>query len=182
MNARIIRLDALGRRLTDMADIEDGEFIVIQTVSQGGSDDLHLLLLFLSVARFTKRRGDPALAKAPYGIGCWLDDFDPKTGKTSQITSGGGFGCLPFLDLKRNVAGVLLPYNRKWKVDDKGRRYNDAHRVYYEAKKIIDSILEGSMRQPPEARTPDKPQDEAKGEAREQADRMLRRLDRSYFS
>ena len=26
MNARIIRLDALGRRLTDMADLEDGEF------------------------------------------------------------------------------------------------------------------------------------------------------------
>ena len=26
MNARVIRLDALGRRLTDMADIDDGEF------------------------------------------------------------------------------------------------------------------------------------------------------------
>ena len=85
---------------------------------------------------------DPALAKAPYGIGCWLDDFDPKTGKTTQITSGGGFGCMPILDLKRNVAGVLLPYNRAWKVDDKGRRYNDAHRVYYEAKAIINEILD----------------------------------------
>ena len=50
---------------------------------------------------------DPALAKAPYGIGCWLEDFDPKTGQTTAITSGGGFGCMPFLDLKRNVAGVL---------------------------------------------------------------------------
>ena len=85
---------------------------------------------------------DPALAKAPYGIGCWLDDFDPKTGKTTQITSGGGFGCMPFLDLKRNVAGVLLPYNRAWKVDDKGRRYNDAPRVFYEAKAIINEILD----------------------------------------
>ncbi|MCB1844002.1 MAG: hypothetical protein KDI09_13645, partial [Halioglobus sp.] len=26
MNARVIRLDALGRRLTEMADIDDGEF------------------------------------------------------------------------------------------------------------------------------------------------------------
>jgi hypothetical protein len=87
---------------------------------------------------------DPALAKAPYGIGCWLEDFDPKTGQTTAITSGGGFGCMPFLDLNRNVAGVLLPDNRKWKMDAKGRRYNDAHRVYYEAKAIINQILDAS--------------------------------------
>ena len=85
---------------------------------------------------------DPKLAKAPYGIGCWLEDFDPKTGRTTAISSGGGFGCMPFLDLKRNVAGVLLPYNRAWKVDEKGRRYNDAHRVDYEARAIINEILD----------------------------------------
>ena len=90
----------------------------------------------------------PALATAPYGIGCWLDDFDPETGQTTAITSGGGFGCMPFLDLERNVAGILLPYNRKWSVDAKGRRYNDAHRVYYEAKEIINEILDaGAQRQ-----------------------------------
>ena len=49
---------------------------------------------------------------------------------------------MPFLDLRRNVAGVFLPYNRAWKVDDKGRRYNDAPRVFYEAKAIIDEILD----------------------------------------
>jgi hypothetical protein len=95
---------------------------------------------------------DPALAKAPYGIGCCLDDFDPKTGQTTSITSGGGFGCMPFLDLKHNVAGVLLPYNRTWKVDDKGRRYNDAHRVYYEAKAIINEILDAGAQ--PQAGAP----------------------------
>ena len=87
---------------------------------------------------------DPALAKSPYGIGCWLEDFDPKTGKTTAISSGGGFGCMPFLDLKRNVAGVLLPYNRAWKVDDKGRRYNDAHRVDFEARAILNEILDAN--------------------------------------
>jgi len=85
---------------------------------------------------------DPALASAPYGIGCWLEDFDPKSGLTTAISSGGGFGCMPFLDLRRKVAGVLLPHNRKWKLDTKGRRYNDAHRVYYEAKQIINEILD----------------------------------------
>jgi CubicO group peptidase (beta-lactamase class C family)/predicted dienelactone hydrolase len=85
---------------------------------------------------------DTVLANAPYGIGCWLEDFNPETGQTTSITSGGGFGCMPFLDLKRNVAGVFLPHNRNWKRDSKGRRYNDAHRVYYEARAIINEILD----------------------------------------
>jgi CubicO group peptidase (beta-lactamase class C family) len=88
---------------------------------------------------------DPKLAVAPYGIGCWLEDFDRETGQTTAISSGGGFGCMPFLDLKRNVAGVLLPYNRKWRVDDKGRRYNDAHRVDFEARAIINEILDSQI-------------------------------------
>ena len=99
---------------------------------------------------------DPALAKAPYGIGCWLEDVDPKTGQATAISSGGGFGCMPFLDLERNVAGVLLPYNRKWKLDTKGRRYNDAHRVYYEAKAIIDEILDADA-QPQAGTIPETP-------------------------
>jgi predicted dienelactone hydrolase/CubicO group peptidase (beta-lactamase class C family) len=99
---------------------------------------------------------DPALATAPYGIGCWLEDFDPKTGQTTAITSGGGFGCMPFLDLKRNVAGVLLPHTRNWKKDAKGRRYNDAHRVYYEAKAIINEILDAGA-QPKAGGLPDTP-------------------------
>ena len=99
---------------------------------------------------------DPALAKAPYGIGCWLEDFDPKTGKTTSISSAGGFGCMPFLDLKRNVAGVLLPYARNWKRDDKGRLYNDAHRVYYEAKAIINEILDAGA-QPQAGAFPETP-------------------------
>jgi CubicO group peptidase (beta-lactamase class C family) len=94
---------------------------------------------------------DPALAKAPYGIGCWLEDCDPKTGRATQITSAGGFGCIPFLDLERNVAGVLLPHNRNWKRDDKGRLFNDAHRVYYEAKAIINEILDAAT--PPDRPT-----------------------------
>ncbi len=99
---------------------------------------------------------DPALAKAPYGIGCWLEDFDPKTGRTTAITSAGGSGCMPFLDLKRNVAGVLLPYTRDWKRDAKGRLYNDAHRVYYEAKAIINEILDGGV-QPQVGTSPKRP-------------------------
>jgi murein DD-endopeptidase MepM/ murein hydrolase activator NlpD len=39
MNARIIRLDALGRRLTDMADLEDGEFDFDTEPALGGPEE-----------------------------------------------------------------------------------------------------------------------------------------------
>ena len=39
MNARMIRLDALGRRLTDMADIDDGEFDFDSDPAIGGPEE-----------------------------------------------------------------------------------------------------------------------------------------------
>jgi len=39
MNARIIRLDALGRRLTNMADLEDGEFDFNSAPALGGPEE-----------------------------------------------------------------------------------------------------------------------------------------------
>jgi murein DD-endopeptidase MepM/ murein hydrolase activator NlpD len=39
MNARVIRLDALGRRLTGMADLEDGEFDFDSTPAVGGPEE-----------------------------------------------------------------------------------------------------------------------------------------------
>ena len=39
MNARVIRLDALGRRLTDMADIDDGEFDFDSDPALGGPEE-----------------------------------------------------------------------------------------------------------------------------------------------
>ncbi len=39
MNARVIRLDALGRRLTEMADIEDGEFDFDSDPAVGGPEE-----------------------------------------------------------------------------------------------------------------------------------------------
>lgn len=39
MNARVIRLDALGRRLTEMADLEDGEFDFDSEPAMGGPEE-----------------------------------------------------------------------------------------------------------------------------------------------
>lgn len=42
MNARIIRLDALGRRLTEMADLDDGEFDFDSEPAMGGPEEPYL--------------------------------------------------------------------------------------------------------------------------------------------
>jgi murein DD-endopeptidase MepM/ murein hydrolase activator NlpD len=42
MNARIIRLDALGRRLTEMADLDDGEFDFDTEPAMGGPEEPYL--------------------------------------------------------------------------------------------------------------------------------------------
>jgi murein DD-endopeptidase MepM/ murein hydrolase activator NlpD len=42
MNARVIRLDALGRRLTEMADLEDGEFDFDNEPAIGGPEEEYL--------------------------------------------------------------------------------------------------------------------------------------------
>jgi murein DD-endopeptidase MepM/ murein hydrolase activator NlpD len=49
MNARVIRLDALGRRLTDMADIDDGEFDFNSDPAIGGPEEPLALVPNLAV-------------------------------------------------------------------------------------------------------------------------------------
>lgn len=85
----------------------------------------------------------PHMADTPYGIGCWLEEVDPKSGKVERASSGGAFGCQPFVDLKRNVAGVLLPYARTMKRSSTGHPYNDASVVYLELREILNAILDG---------------------------------------
>ena len=49
MNARVIRLDALGRRLTDMAEIDDGEFDFDSAPAIGGPEEPMALVPNLAV-------------------------------------------------------------------------------------------------------------------------------------
>jgi murein DD-endopeptidase MepM/ murein hydrolase activator NlpD len=50
MNARIIRLDALGRRLTEMADLEDGEFDFDSEPAIGGPEEVSIAATGSAVA------------------------------------------------------------------------------------------------------------------------------------
>ena len=103
---------------------------------------------------------DPSMAKMPYGIGCWLEQVDAATGLAWRASSGGAFGCQPFVDSKRNVAGVFLPRAHNEKRSSKGIPYNDASVVYLQLRDILNTILDGGQQpspdgkpEPPSART-----------------------------
>lgn len=84
---------------------------------------------------------DPEIAVSRYGIGCWLENMDPVTGEGIEISSGGAFGCEPFLYRDYNLAGVFLPFCRNMKFNGRGEPYNEAHLVYLELQEVIKSIF-----------------------------------------
>lgn len=65
MNARVIRLDALGRRLTDMAEIDDGEFDFDSVPAIGGPEEPMALVPNLAV---------PDMVEAMDMLGAQLSD------------------------------------------------------------------------------------------------------------
>jgi CubicO group peptidase (beta-lactamase class C family) len=84
---------------------------------------------------------DPAIAVCRYGIGCWLENMDVATGEGIEISSGGAFGCNPFIYRNLDVGGVFLPFSRNLRVNNQGELYNDAHRVYLELQEVIKNIF-----------------------------------------
>ncbi len=87
---------------------------------------------------------DAAMAKSGYGIGCWIEERDAKTGETWRVSSGGAFGAQPFLDRKQNLAGVYLPYNPRGHKKGQNGYYNEASVVYLELKKVLADVLAGN--------------------------------------
>ena len=81
MNARIIRLDALGRRLTDMAEIDDGEFDFDSEPAVGGPEEpLHI---------GTRQTGSnvavPEVVEAMASLGHQLDDREAQLGVLESV-------------------------------------------------------------------------------------------------
>jgi hypothetical protein len=54
---------------------------------------------------------DPALPATRYGVGNWLEVRDPETGEVYENASQGAFGFSPWIDRRRNLAGVLVVYD-----------------------------------------------------------------------
>jgi CubicO group peptidase (beta-lactamase class C family) len=73
---------------------------------------------------------DPDLPKIRYGIGEWLDKTDSK-GQGIEVSSTGAFGYVPWIDLKYNIAGVLLVQST----------YQKSTPVYLQIKKTLHEIF-----------------------------------------
>jgi len=50
----------------------------------------------------------PEWRKVRYGICAWLEEFDGSTGTVAEASSPGAFGFCPWVDLRRNLAGVFV--------------------------------------------------------------------------
>jgi serine-type D-Ala-D-Ala carboxypeptidase/endopeptidase len=50
---------------------------------------------------------DSTLQETRYGIGLWIERKDTASGESSEISSPGAFGFSPWIDLERNVIGIL---------------------------------------------------------------------------
>lgn len=76
MNARVIRLDALGRRLTDMADIDDGEFDFDSEPAIGGPEEPYAN---------SGAVGAPELVVAMEQLGSQLDSREAQLGVLESV-------------------------------------------------------------------------------------------------
>lgn len=78
MNARVIRLDAVGRRLTEMADLEDGEFDFDAEPAMGGPEEPYAAGSVVAV---------PEVLTAMAALGSQLDDREAQLGVLESVLS-----------------------------------------------------------------------------------------------
>ena len=97
MNARIIRLDALGRRLTEMANLEDGEFNFDEPPAMGGPEEP--LATGSNVAV-------PEVVEAMQTLDVQLDDREAQLGVLESVIAN--------QNLKQRVYPQGRPVNSGW--------------------------------------------------------------------
>jgi CubicO group peptidase (beta-lactamase class C family) len=84
----------------------------------------------------TYERPPPVVDEVRYGIGCWREVID-ETGGIREANSQGAFGFSPWIDVDRNLAGVLAVKSRISRVIP----------VYLEMKEIIREIIDTEARE-----------------------------------
>jgi murein DD-endopeptidase MepM/ murein hydrolase activator NlpD len=97
MNARIIRLDALGRRLTDMADLEDGEFDFDSAPALGGPEE---------PVAFGSNVATPELVESMQALADQLNNREAQLGVLETVLMG--------QNLKDRVYPQGRPVNSGW--------------------------------------------------------------------
>lgn len=137
------------------ANVDDLGKFVWMVANRGVYEGKRVLSEEAVETMLTNQTGNPPIVSSPatgleeyaghgvfrYGVGCWLERFDPDTGLGWEASSPGAFGCVPFVDLKRNLAGVFLPRTVSRFSVPGGGACNEGHAVYLEAKQMIQSII-----------------------------------------
>ncbi|MCK6472260.1 MAG: serine hydrolase [Planctomycetes bacterium] len=137
------------------ANVDDLGKFVWMVANRGVFEGKRVLSEEAVETMLTNQTGNPPIVSSPatgleeyaghgvfrYGVGCWLERFDPDTGKGWEASSPGAFGCVPFVDLKRNLAGAFLPRTVGRFTVPGGGACNEGHAVYLEAKQMIQSII-----------------------------------------
>ena len=97
MNARMIRLDALGRRLTEMADLEDGEFDFDEPPAMGGPEEPVATGSNVAV---------PEVVEAMQALGLQLESREAQLGVLESVIAN--------QNLKERVYPQGRPVNSGW--------------------------------------------------------------------
>ena len=97
MNARMIRLDALGRRLTDMANLEDGEFDFDELPAMGGPEEPVVTGSNVAV---------PEVVEAMQTLDLQLEDREAQLGVLESVIAN--------QNLKQRVYPQGRPVNSGW--------------------------------------------------------------------
>lgn len=105
MNARVIRLDALGRRLTEMADLDDGEFDFDSEPAMGGPEEPD---------QFVGSATAPEVLEAMASLGYQLDNREAQLGVLESV--------LMTQNLSERVYPKGRPVNSGWMSSYFGRR------------------------------------------------------------
>ncbi len=78
---------------------------------------------------------DPALPQTRYGVGVWRERLDAEDGALQEAASQGRFGFSPWIDLQRNLAGVLSVFND----------YQKIYPTYFRLKQLIREAVPSSV-------------------------------------
>ncbi|MBD0324862.1 MAG: beta-lactamase family protein [Pyrinomonadaceae bacterium] len=102
-------IDDYGRFLQMI--LNGGNFNGKQLLSAASVAELHKNQTNDAPIRYTiyEKHGDldPALPRARYGIGVWREKVGEGSGELLEASSQGALGFSPWIDMKRNLAGVL---------------------------------------------------------------------------
>lgn len=120
----------LGKGVLDGRRVLKDETVRIMTTNQTGD---------LPIARHPwgpLEKESPEMAHARYGIGVWLEKMDAD-GHAIEMSSGGAFGCQPFVDYGRSNAGCFMPFSREMRQVGQGLAINAAAIRYLELEELI---------------------------------------------